>query len=74
MREVCPDDVGNSFEKLGGRGTIVEIDEAKIGQSKYNRGRYLPPFFKKEIFLYTPNHNNTKHTWILIKPLFVDQS
>jgi len=30
-----------SVNKIGGRGRIVEIDEAKIGHWKYNRGRWI---------------------------------
>lgn len=42
MREVFFDwAVNNSCDKLGGEGIIVEIDEAKMGKRKYNRGRVI---------------------------------
>lgn len=41
-REVCVDYCfRSSVSKLGGPGRIVEIDEAKIGHRKYNRGRII---------------------------------
>ena len=42
IREVCINHLfKSSAEKLGGRGKIVEIDEAKFGRRKYNRGRIV---------------------------------
>ncbi|XP_071652821.1 uncharacterized protein [Temnothorax longispinosus] len=40
-REVCAYWADKCSEKLGGPGRTVEIDEAKIGHRKYNRGRLL---------------------------------
>lgn len=40
-REVCIGWVHDNSEKLGGEGKIVEIDEAKFGRRKYNRGRVI---------------------------------
>lgn len=45
-RQVCIDwCVTNSSEMLGGPGIIVEIDEAKIGKRKYNRGRMIDGYW-----------------------------
>ncbi|XP_018325790.1 uncharacterized protein LOC108737443 [Agrilus planipennis] len=41
IREVLIDWVYRRSAKLGGPGKIVEIDEAKLGKRKYNRGRLL---------------------------------
>ncbi|XP_023216113.1 uncharacterized protein LOC111618774 [Centruroides sculpturatus] len=40
-REVCVHDVSSQTEKLGGEGRVVEVDEAKIGRRKYNKGRII---------------------------------
>nr|XP_012229903.1 PREDICTED: uncharacterized protein LOC105676515 isoform X1 [Linepithema humile] len=40
-REVCVFWADKHSEKLGGPGRTVEIDEAKIGRRKYNRGRLI---------------------------------
>ncbi|XP_028046186.2 uncharacterized protein LOC118644227 [Monomorium pharaonis] len=40
-REVCVFWAEKNSEKLGGPGHIVEIDEAKLGTRKYNRGRLI---------------------------------
>jgi transposase-like protein len=40
-REICIDFIDKHSSKLAGPGKIVEIDEAKIGKRKYNRGRYI---------------------------------
>ncbi|XP_046685377.1 uncharacterized protein LOC124371108 [Homalodisca vitripennis] len=40
-REVFVDHVANNDVTLGGVGHIVEIDEAKFGKRKYNRGRLI---------------------------------
>ncbi|KYN00044.1 hypothetical protein ALC62_02638 [Cyphomyrmex costatus] len=40
-REVCAYWTDKQSEKLGGPGRTVEIDEAKIGHRKYNRGRLV---------------------------------
>jgi hypothetical protein len=34
-REVAEDIMINNFEKIGGPGVIVEIDESKFGKSNY---------------------------------------
>lgn len=42
VREILEDwCLKNSTSELGGPGKIVEIDEAKFGQRKYNRGRII---------------------------------
>lgn len=41
-REICTEIVLNrSTEKIGGINKIVEIDEAKFGKRKYNRGKHV---------------------------------
>lgn len=40
-REVVADYVVQQSQPLGGPGKVVEIDEAKLGKRKYNRGRLL---------------------------------
>ena len=40
-REVCIYACHSSTVRLGGEGIIVEIDEAKFGKRKYNRGRIV---------------------------------
>jgi len=40
-REVCAYWVEQESRMIGGAGVVVEIDEAKFGKRKYNRGRWL---------------------------------
>jgi len=40
-REVCIYWADKKSQKIGGQGVIVEIDKAKIGKQKYNRGRWI---------------------------------
>ena len=40
-REVCVYWVERGSQMLGGQGVIVEIDEAKLGKRKYDRGRWI---------------------------------
>lgn len=44
-RSVCLDWCADNSEMLGGEGRTVEIDEAKIGKRKYNRGRWLDGYW-----------------------------
>ncbi|KAK9873686.1 hypothetical protein WA026_023686 [Henosepilachna vigintioctopunctata] len=72
-REVCLSTVIKSSEKLGGVGKIVEIDEAKFGKRKYNRGRIIEGQWifggierqSKKIFL-IPVPNRSKETLLEI--------
>lgn len=41
VREVCVEWTIKNSEQIGGQGIIVEIDEAKFGRRKYNRGRIV---------------------------------
>jgi len=43
-REVCVFWLEQWSEIWGGSGVVVEIDEAKIGHRKYNRGRWVDGF------------------------------
>jgi len=40
-REVCIFWLSKESQVLGGPGVVVEINEAKFGKRKYNRGRWL---------------------------------
>ncbi|EFN74509.1 hypothetical protein EAG_13603, partial [Camponotus floridanus] len=40
-RELCLDWLEDNNEMIGGEGVIVEIDEAKIGKRKFNKGRLI---------------------------------
>ena len=44
-REVCQFWLEERSEVLGGKDVVVEIDEAKIGHRKYNRGRWVDGFW-----------------------------
>jgi len=44
-REVCQFWIEQRSEVLGVEGVVVEIDEAKIGYRKYNRGRWVDGFW-----------------------------
>jgi len=44
-REVCVFWLEQRSEVLGGTNVVVEIDEAKIGHRKYNRGRWVDGFW-----------------------------
>ena len=39
-RDTCAEYMLRNLTVIGGPGKIVEIDEAKFGKRKYNRGRY----------------------------------
>ena len=40
-REVCEITMFDSSQKIGGEGTIVQIDESKFGKRKYHRGHHV---------------------------------
>ncbi|KII70911.1 hypothetical protein RF11_03727 [Thelohanellus kitauei] len=44
-REVCLDWCEKNSIRLGGPGSVVEIDGAKIGKRKYNRGLWLEGYW-----------------------------
>ncbi|GFU31637.1 DDE_Tnp_IS1595 domain-containing protein [Nephila pilipes] len=39
INEVILNYIENNFEKIGGTGKIVEVDESKFGKRKYHRGQ-----------------------------------
>jgi len=43
MRDICADYFLRNSEKIGGPGTIVEIDETCVSKRKYERGRLIRP-------------------------------
>ncbi|XP_072766269.1 uncharacterized protein [Anoplolepis gracilipes] len=59
-REVCVFWAHKHSEKFGGPGRIVEIDEAKTGHRKYNRGRLL-----KGQWIFGGYERNTKKVFIV---------
>lgn len=65
----------SSSEKLGGPGKVVEIDEAKFGKRKYNRGRVIHGQWlfggfernSKKIFLEAVENRNSSTLLEIIK-------
>ncbi|XP_066152494.1 uncharacterized protein [Euwallacea fornicatus] len=72
-RELCIQWVLKNSEKIGGVGKIVEIDEAKFGKRKFNRGRRIQGKLisggferdTKRVFL-VPVENRTSQTLLQI--------
>ncbi|KMQ89871.1 putative transposase-like protein, partial [Lasius niger] len=60
---VCLHWVEKNTTKLGGPNTIVEIDEAKIGKRKYNRGRIV-----KGNWIFGGYERNTRKVFIVQVP------
>lgn len=65
LRNICSYFVGNSFEKLGGQGFVVEIDETLAARIKYNRGSGLK---RKQVWMFGLLCRKTKRCWLEIVP------
>ena len=62
-REVCQFWLEQRSEVLGGPGIVVEIDEAKIGHRKYNRGRWVEGFW-----IFGGYERGTGQTFLVLVP------
>lgn len=60
LRETCFDFIEKNSTKLGGFGKTVEIDEAKVGKRKYNRGRII-----KGNWIFGAIERDSKKTFII---------